>query len=130
MYAVHVARQIFSVEHAASHVDEFEDAFAVDDPTIAVEVGDFAVAIAVAIASRLHVRVVEEDVEARGIVGGKSFEGVVVVVEHVDFDACDVVDEVKRIKNNNYGVEYDFVGDGKLDSKDADAVVKYILKKK
>ena len=39
-------------------------------------------------------------------------------------------DEVNRIKNNNYGVEYDFVGDGKLDSKDADAVVKYILKKK
>lgn len=45
-------------------------------------------------------------------------------------NVADVVDEVNRIKNNNYGVEYDFVGDGKLDSKDADAVVKYILKKK
>ena len=45
-------------------------------------------------------------------------------------NVADVVDEVNRIKNNNYGMEYDFVGDGKLDSKDADAVVKYILKKK
>ena len=45
-------------------------------------------------------------------------------------NVADVVDVVNFVKNNNYGVEYDFIGDGKLDSQDADAVVKYILKKK
>ena len=41
----------------------------------------------------------------------------------------DVVDVVNHIKNKDYSVDYDFVGDGKIDSQDIDAVVKYILEK-
>ena len=44
-------------------------------------------------------------------------------------NVADVVDVVNHIKNKDYSVDYDFVGDGKIDSQDIDAVVKYILEK-
>ena len=43
---------------------------------------------------------------------------------------ADVVNLVKRVKNNQYAMKYDFVDDRQLDSKDVDSAAKYVLKKK
>lgn len=45
-------------------------------------------------------------------------------------NVADVVNMVKLVKNNQYAMKYDFIDDGKLDSKDVDSAAKYVLKKK
>ena len=45
-------------------------------------------------------------------------------------NVADVVNLVKRVKNKQYAMKYDFVDDRQLDSKDVDSAAKYVLKKK
>ena len=45
-------------------------------------------------------------------------------------NVADVVNMVKLVKDNQSDMKYDFVDDGKLDSKDVDSAAKFVLKKK